>query len=764
MEKRRHAPRFSRGGALKEGDKMELSELGIGDLESVFDLFFNCFKDDHYYAQVMEGEATREKMRELFLPALNHCLENGFCFGVVDGERLEGFILCFDYKRLRREHTDAFRAIFGVEDMGELPYAKGLHGKIESLNGEVMYILSIAVRPENRGMGMASALVDHIIAAYPDRFIVSDVSNEGSLEIYKARDFEITALDEGYFYIKRDPGPPGGGELQNRGNMLLLPESGLLRRWGIEHELVRSGVFLIGVEQGEEYGVTFFRQKDRAVTRADLVSIDYGALLEYQRRINICRFREEIRGGRLLYIQLESYTCEPLLNDTLREMMKKRSAEWSLIPDLFVSIPVEYSDPERLGTGNSDPTAEKLIKLLDYRTYYEAGIPSRADDVDDLAALKERISRSYLGKLAVKIFEEPTVDTYEHEADSIGPEALVDVYISVDKRSRCGVLTFVSMSCPFLLSHFLDNVARNQLTAVSGGREYNLFDFLKERFGIVKQGAAKSFIVIPREKSCLSTDQLASLIASETIYPDGESFGRIIDEEIVALASSEQGFGQYDRAYVCAYTNVVLQFSPELIGTVYQRLEDEAITLFYMELILFEEAAIRIANSQMVKLVSEYSARDPIEFLERVDRIYDDYSKTIDFWNIRVNYPTSQKSLTLLRTAFKTDELLEALNRSREHLQTVYDTKSDIVDRRNSKRMDVSLAVISFLAVFSAWIDGHDYIGTWSDTFPPAAIHIMQRCLFVLVLLTAVYALGRIFFGRDKLKPRRLNGGRKKDK
>lgn len=741
---------------------MELIKLEKGDGEKVFDLFYECFRDDHYYAGIMDGKGEkREKMRELFFPALDHCLTSGVCFGVRDGDSLAGFILCFDYKRLRRENSEAFRTIFGVEREGDLPYLNGLHGEIQKLGGEVMYILSIAVRGDLRGLGLASALVDHVIGAYPDRYIVSDVSNEDSLAIYRARGFEIATLDEGYFYIKRAPRADYTPPVEGENVLLILPDSGLLTKWGIEFKPVKDRYFLIGLEAGEEYGVSFFREKECAVTEGNLVSLSYLSLLEYQRRLNLCRYREEARGDKLVYVQLEPYTCEPLLNDTLRQMLENRGTEWSVIPDIFVSIPVEYSDIELLATGNGDTAAERLIKFLDFRTYYEAGVPSRADDVDDLAALKERIMRRYLGKLAVKMAEEPTVDTYEREANSIGPEALVDVYISVDKRSRCGVLTLFSLSCPFLLSHFLDNVARNQLAAISGGVEYNLFDFLKKRFGIIKQGAAKSYVIIPRDKDCLSVTQRASLIASETIYPDGESFGKIIDEDIISIAKSELGMGQYDRAVVYAYTNMVLQFSPGFTGTVFQRLEDAAITLLYMELILFEEAAICIADRQMIKLASGYNARDPIEFLEKVDSIYDDYSKTIDFWNIKVNYPTSQCSLALLRSAFRTDELLESMRRSQEHLQSVYETKSDIVDRRNSKRMDVSLAVISFLAVFSAWIDGHDYIGTWSDTFSPTVIHIMQRALFVLVLVTAAYALWHIFIGGKWKLLRRRRGDKK---
>ena len=203
-----------------------------------------------------------------------------------------------------------------------------------------------------------------------------------------------------------------------------------------------------------------------------------------------------------------------------------------------------------------------------------------------------------------------------------------------------------------------------------------------------------------------------------------------------------------DGLYLLGLADVVLQFSPDFKGSVRQRLEEESITLFYMELILLEEAAIHIADREIIKLFSSNSITEPIEFLKKVDVIYDDYCKTTDFWDIQVNYPTSQKSIDMLRNAFHIKDQLEFMQRNQSQLQTVFDTKCDIIDRRDSKRMDVSLAIISVLAVFSAWIDGHDYIATWGDLFPASTIHVLQRALFVVILITAVYAVIHLFGSR----------------
>lgn len=78
--------------------------------------------------------------------------------------------------------------------------------------------------------------------------------------------------------------------------------------------------------------------------------------------------------------------------------------------------------------------------------------------------------------------------------------------------------------------------------------------------------------------------------------------------------------------------------------------------------------------------------------------------------------------------------------------------------------MDMSLAILSILAVFSAWIDGYDYLDTWQDTFAPGTIYILQKLLFLFILIVAVYAVTHLFSNRIHLfiRIRRLRSRRQK--
>ncbi len=76
-----------------------------------------------------------------------------------------------------------------------------------------------------------------------------------------------------------------------------------------------------------------------------------------------------------------------------------------------------------------------------------------------------------------------------------------EAVLSIDRLSHIGVLTLVSLSTPFLLSHFLDNIVRNQLMVIEeNGEAVNLYAYMQEKWGLNASGTPKSYEMIPKEK------------------------------------------------------------------------------------------------------------------------------------------------------------------------------------------------------------------------------------------------------------------------
>lgn len=734
---------------------MLLKRLTLTEMDQLKALFVQEFLDDHYYSQLYPDRDSRAGyMKKAFHKCFLCCLQQGNSMGVFEGDRLIAFLLCLDYGRLRGSTVD-LRDIFGVSKT-----AQQLQTRLDKLGENVIYLISIAVDQAYHRMGLASALVDVMIAEHPGCTFAGDVSNGASLPIYRARGFQMSQMEPDYSFIQRREEPqPALGETVR----LALPDEKLLDRHGIPYHMVKKQFCVPRVRICEQQGFRCFARDDDAVSVGVQVEVAYLDLLRFQRVINLCQQDERWAGDCVYYLNEIDYTEPPLLNDTLTALVKKRPMEWAVVPDLFVSVPMQMESLKRLEeqAAPMDEEARYMLQLLDFRTQYEAGIPVDDGRVDDQAGFKGRMKRIYLGKQRIQILTEPTLGENESPLP-IGRSALVDMFVTVDTRSSCAVLTWFSLSAPFLISQLLDSVIRSQLVLCQQDGAQNFYTAVHARYGLTKRGTAKSWLNIPQASNCLKKHQIASLLASEMIYPEGEVFGRINDDALMEIVDNEKGLGQYDRGVFYAYTNVALQFSPGFCGTVRDRLAEQSICLFYYELLLLEEASLQIANHDIQQLFGEKTVENPAQFLKKVDVINDSYSRTNVFRNIRMNYPTTQRSMQIIRDAFRLDDLHKSLAENQEQLQRMFDTKCDIVDRRNSGRMDGSLAVISFLAVFSALIDSYDYADAWKDVLSGRAVWIIQRVLFVLIMLTALYALGNIFGGRILRFWRRLRQGNKK--
>ena len=296
--------------------------------------------------------------------------------------------------------------------------------------------------------------------------------------------------------------------------------------------------------------------------------------------------------------------------------------------------------------------------------------------------------------------------------ETIGQPAFVDLIASIDTGSNSAVISFVSLSAPFLISHLLDNIIRNQLFVFldapmenhRAGEWVNFFEFLSARYGVYKRGSPKMCLTVPYAKNILTNNQIASLLMAETIYASDEEFGSFTDSEILGIINSEYGMGQYDRAFVCCSSNVLLQFFESWRATVKERFEEESIVFFYIELLMFEEAAIQIVNNAIVSLIDGIEHISIDVFLHKTHRISTDYVKTMVFWDIEMNYPSSKKSLTMLRQAFRIQEQIDRYNRNQEELEFVFEAKRDIADRMESSMMNYILFFLTLIQSVSILI------------------------------------------------------------
>lgn len=545
--------------------------------------------------------------------------------------------------------------------------------------------------------------------------------------------------------------------------LLILPGQEVLLEMGIEEAEVTM-VELTGYEIVQsEKGSAFFR-KPGAACEGVLLQCDYEQLLRYQRFINLTDYEEHFeqtdRGKALIYSEKYQSDSSLLWNDLLREMVKTRKAEWSIVPDSYIMYPVTYKDHDRLleCACYDNQEISNYMHYMDIRLQCETGVPFGKDGIDLMERYKNRLERIPLGRLRVRITLEMILDILDHEDQPVGCDAEVEAVLSIDRSSHIGVLTLVSLSTPFLLSHFLDNIVRNQLMVIEeNGEAVNLYAYMQEKWGLNASGTPKSYEMIPKEKNCLNKKQLGAVLLSETIYEEGEDFGEFTDAEILKLTNSETGMGQYSRAFVVAHTNVLLDFEKDLRGTIQARMYNAAFTCFYVELLMFEEAALTCFNKELIDLMAEVMRIEPTEFLTSARTITNRYLNTVDFWNVSVNYPSSQKSLQMIRKSFLIDELREKMEYNQKQVGNIFNINREIVDRQEAKeekerddQSNTALTILSVLCFFSAMIDGNDYLSTLDWLIPAGVLDIILKGVFPITMIGILLYVLKKLYGRSK--------------
>lgn len=356
--------------------------------------------------------------------------------------------------------------------------------------------------------------------------------------------------------------------------LLILPGQEVLLEMGIEEAEVTM-VKLTGYEiVRSEKGSAFFR-KPGAACEGVLLQCDYEQLLRYQRFINLTNYEEHFeqtdRGKALIYSEKYQSDSSLLWNDLLREMVKTRKAEWSIVPDSYIMYPVTYKEQDRLLECACYDNQEigNYMHYMDIRLQCETGVPFGKDGIDLMERYKNRLERIPLGRLRVRITLEMILDILDHEDQPVGCDAEAEAVLSIDRLSHIGVLTLVSLSTPFLLSHFLDNIVRNQLMVIEeNGEAVNLYAYMQEKWGLNASGTPKSYEMIPKEKNCLNKKQLGAVLLSETIYEEGEDFGEFTDAEILKLTNSETG-----------QADVTINVSAEIDGDGYGKAETVSVNI-----------------------------------------------------------------------------------------------------------------------------------------------------------------------------------------
>ena len=743
---------------------IEVVRLKKDDQNELIELFLDCFSEDIYYQKLFPNKNTiRNDMKISFQEVIEFCLNNNNILGVFEEKgNLIGFLIFFDYLEIKSKFPKIFNKIFGANKIEKFPYFNEIHKKLLESYENIIYLLSLGVKKEYRREKIASTLIDFLIENYEGYSIASNTSNENFIEICRKRNFIIEKIGEYDYYVKTKTVIKNALNIEfDKEFYIAIPENTLIEKilnYNKEFEEIQIEGYTT-VFDGYIYS---FKKLISNNVSAYMYKINYEELLEIQRYINTTLYIENKlsdKNGRtfLLYSIIDYHKNNILYNSELNELIENHNNEWHTISDVQIFFPIEYKDQKNILDKEqvADININLFLKTLDFRTYFESGIPKWTESKKNILDYRRRLHRVFLGKYRIKITQATSIMTYECNVEDIGQPAFVYLIATIDLESNTGVVTLISLSTPFLLSHLLDNTIRNQILVCvddfdksnKQDKYVNLYDFLESYLGMYKRGSPKTFINLPYEKDKMKSSELASLLMSEAIFVNDEGLGSFIDQDIMEIVESENGMGQYDRGFVVAATNVLIYFTPILRTSIEDRMSEEAITAFYIELLALEEASIEIANNSIIKLLTNVSYIEISDFLHETHLIFNKYAKTMVFWDVKMNYPSSKKSMTMLRTAFKIEENISNFERNQRELRNIFEIKRDIIDRMES-------AMLNYIILFLTLMQGFSMIlpmiyGDFSN-FPVNQIYGMGivTFFFVIYIFTRKYRLRKIFKNR----------------
>ena len=344
--------------------------------------------------------------------------------------------------------------------------------------------------------------------------------------------------------------------------------------------------------------------------------------------------------------------------------------------------------------------SKSMKNAFHYRMDYEHGVSEYA--VFDTEQIHHRGDKRLeflcMGECQLSIYEELLFGERIQDATQIARKNSAQVFLVKDTQSNCGVFIVTILSSPYPITQLLDALSRNQLIVDNVNTSSNLLECMKSS-GIHAVGRPKSIITAYRKPGI---DILKSIMFSETYYSDSEGIGCVIDEDISRIVK-DNGTSQYSYSSVYLYKSVMIQFPKAVDARIVKRIVLQSITLYYVATTLMYESAINHVNQTLATLLAQNKGNTG-KVLRQLNVINSDFVKTMEFWDLNVNYVSSQKSVEMIRNAFGINEQRTIMDRNNDFLNYMVDIQSNIVEKWKSSIMNALLLALTVVGVMDSFI------------------------------------------------------------
>ena len=227
----------------------------------------------------------------------------------------------------------------------------------------------------------------------------------------------------------------------------------------------------------------------------------------------------------------------------------------------------------------------------------------------------------------------------------------------------------------------------------------NIMEFEKwlESFGLEVHGTKRNvvFSSVPME----ATDLLNSLASEST------PMGNIIGQSFVE--ASKNNIAQYDTAEVFLSENTFVEIFNDFRIDLSERIDYQCVELFFLELILFQDAAIsRVCDHINYRIDFEKQNLSTKREFSDLDDLVFESAYAIRFWDIdQFFFPTVRISAKKIAECFGLTRQMEKYNQSMEILEKLISIRDSKIDETESKLLNSLVLLLTIVQVLPSFFE-----------------------------------------------------------
>lgn len=369
---------------------------------------------------------------------------------------------------------------------------------------------------------------------------------------------------------------------------------------------------------------------------------------------------------------------EMLLSNDEMSMYINRERQLKMC-DICLMIPGKFKKKENL---TEDTWQQLKSSDSEIFTLFDKNISASIRDEYN-NEFEQQLSRKCIGTVAIEI-ENDIV-----EGERYIQNALVEI---VKHDTGLCVMELLVYNCCIGGNKLLSYYRSGKLNYIYKEKKYTLKSFL-ELFSIKEYGDKRSMIFAYGD---VSKQSVINALANEE-YPMGKIGGsfekKVLTENIAQYDTAEVYVSQVSMIECCKNFESVFAFLPE------NRIAYQAIEIFFVELILFQDAAIDKAYKDLMKEQELQSSNQYSDYdIEKYEQLSFDMSKAVKFGDYRqFNFPITRESAQRVAENFGIAYIYEKYEKNKELLYSMISANKRRTASKENALQNSFLLVISFV-------------------------------------------------------------------